>query len=187
MKQSWLIFVGILLFSLVLGLMTGASNSPVAGVVITGVLGVAVAILGLVTKKEFDFNLKLNYIGASLVLISIGLVAGIYFGFQWRVNDNLSNEEKKFVWDGRTPPKTAFEALDWALTKKLLISKGFSTQQVNQLYEIRIHEQTSYDNYSTSHPYYQMVIQTFSPPNTVPIVTLPKGSFASLEFPTNPK
>jgi hypothetical protein len=173
MRQKWLILLGILLFAIVLGLMTGASNSPLAGGVISSILGIAIAALGLFTNKELEFKVKLNLIGGGLIILSAGLLIGLYFGIQYRYNDPISKENKKFIWGNQRAPSSTYEAIDWVLTNDLLISRGFTRQQVEEIYNMRIREinsrdsalkanpTTTYmfdDKYSKEQPYYKMII-----------------------------
>lgn len=173
MKQKWLILLGILMFAIILGLMTGASNSPIAGGVISSIFGIAITSLGLFTNKSLEFKVKLNLIGGGLIILSIGLLIGLYFGIQYRYNDPISKSNKKFIWDNQQAPSSTYEAIDWVLTNDLLISRGFTRQQIQEIYTMRIKEMNTRDSslkanpsesymhgdkYSKEQPYYKMII-----------------------------
>jgi len=172
MKSNFTFFVGILTFAFVIGLMTGASNSPVAGGVITSIFGIVLAMLGLLTNKEAEFKIKLNLIGCGFILLSIGLILGIYAGIKYRTEDPIASTDKKFIWEGYKEPKTTYEAIDWIITNDLLISRGFSRQQVQSIYLIRLKEISEADSarqnstapwmiengYSKENPFFKMIV-----------------------------
>jgi phosphate/sulfate permease len=170
MKKNFLFFLGILTFSFVIGLMTGASNSPVAGSVIGSIFGIGIALLGLLTNKDVEIKIKLNLIGCGFITLSIGLMLGLYSGVNFRYKDQIASEDKRFIWDKTKAPRSTYEAMDWILTNDLLISRGFSRQQVQSIYAIRLNEVMisdstktidiygDKDKYSKEFPYYKMII-----------------------------
>ncbi|PSL24427.1 hypothetical protein [Chitinophaga ginsengisoli] len=168
-KENFWFYSGLITFSLVLGLMIGASNSPVIGALVTGVIGAGMAFLGLFfdRKKEDlkDINIprpSAGAIGKAVTLFSVLLCVGVYLGVLYR-NFEPTASSSKFVWENQNAPSTAYEAIDWILVKENLIKRGFTEQQVKALYNIRIAERNankatqSNDSYSEAMPYYKML------------------------------
>jgi len=170
--KNILFFIGILVFAFTIGIMTGASSTPVAGGVISSVFAIALAVLGLVGNKDTSFKVKLNVIGNGLITLSVGLLIGLFAGIQYRYEDPITSTNKKFIWEGYPAPASTYEAMDWILTNDLLISRGFSRDQVQLIYKIRLQEiaevlqdtvlknswERRSDTYSTDKPFYKMII-----------------------------
>ena len=142
--------IGISSFSIVLGFLIGSSNSPVIGATISGILGLAVAFLGILESdesKRFKLNYdKVNFSGKLLFTFSILLLAGVISGDNYR-NDNISflKESQSFPWEN-TPPNSTYEALDWIVTSQKLKQLGYSKEQIRSLYQIRLKEIAKYRN-----------------------------------------
>jgi hypothetical protein len=167
----WL-YIGIITFALVLGLLVGASNSPLVGVVISSIFGVGVAVLGLFSKKGDDgiksntFGLDMAAVGKFLTTFSIFLLIGAFLGILYRDADPES-KGNDFVWNKDQPPSSTYEALDWISVTELLQKKGFTMQQIHTLYTIRAAELKDSANddygskkYSEQLPYFKMLLST---------------------------
>ncbi len=174
MKKSnlYLLYLGVAVFSMTLGLLIGASNSPVVGLVISGIFGIGVAIFGFIQKSSneqhqtLDLSSHLQFIGKGLILFSIFLLFGVYLGVLYRTS---GNEAKKynFVWDKTNRPASVYEALDWIRVNELLTDKGYTKDQIKEIYEIRRKElkDTTNDPYGSSKysqqiPYYKILIES---------------------------
>ena len=169
-REKFWFNTGLATFSLVVGLMIGASNSPVIGVLVTGIFGVGMTLLGIFfekknkktdKEKEEDLamsSLSLGVVGKAVTLFSLLLFAGVYLGVLYR-NYDAATGPSKFIWDKDNAPPTAYEAIDWVLVKEILLKKGFTEEQVRSLYDIRIAERIankatqSNDSYSEATPY----------------------------------
>ncbi len=142
-KLTW-ILIGISTFSIVLGCLIGASNSPVLGAALSSLFGIGVALIGLINKEKNE-SIKLNLenlglIGKILFLFSIFLVMGVLAGENYR-NDNISflKEKQSFPWI-ESPPQNTYEALDWIVVAQKLKQLGYSMNQIERVYEIRSNE-----------------------------------------------
>lgn len=155
---------GISCFALAIGLMVGASNSPVVGVAITSVFGLFVALFGLFNKNSDKEQIEVNPLviadtGKLFFLFSVTLAAGIYLGVEYRNYKPV--EEKQFIWDSQLkPPSTAYEALDWIALRESLVKLGYSHNQIRDLYRIRLNENVDTtmvglltEGYNKSYPY----------------------------------
>lgn len=148
-NRTWMI-IGISSFSIVLGFLIGSSNSPVIGVTLSSVFGLAVAFLGLLESddnKRFKLNYdKLKFSGKILFTFSILLLVGVITGDYYR-NDKISvlKESQSFPWEN-TPPNSTYEALDWIVTSQKLKQLGYSKEQIRSLYQIRLREIVKYKN-----------------------------------------
>lgn len=169
-KISIWFFAGVIVFSMGLGLIIGASNSPVVGVAITGLFGLMVSLYSLVPKKENSskaafFN-DLAFVGKSLILFSIGMLAGVFAGCQYRLFTAEQKNEKLFIWNGSKAPTSTYEALDWIAVTEILLSKGYSEKQISDLYKLRTKEIKDTANtdaeidaqYSRTSPYFKMLL-----------------------------
>lgn len=164
MKKNYWFVTGLILFSILLGLLTGASNSPVVGVVITSLTGIIATLAGMLFNKKYegDVNrpsISFNSIGKCLALFSICLVIGVYAGIVYRTGGK-KKVSTGYVWDGSVAPKSTYEALDWIMVNELLASKGFTIDQIKSLYAIRVNEKSDSGcnhNYSEQIPYYKML------------------------------
>lgn len=143
-KSNWLI-IGIALFSLLLGLLTGASNTPMAGATVSSVFGVLVILIGFL-KKEKGEKLSiapqnLRFAGKSLVIFSILMFTGLLVGENYRNNRFEILKEKQIIpWEEVSKPDNTYEAIDWLLTSKKLRQLGYSESQIKLIYKIRIEE-----------------------------------------------
>lgn len=168
-KQNFIwLLIGIMCFSIVLGLFMGASNSPVAGVVISSIFGIAVAAIGIWAKnpdgeKQVQMNVNFSYVGKCLVIFSIFILIGVHLGIKYRTGRAAS--QKSFIWNNSVLPGSTYEALDWITVSELLNEKGFTQTQIEALYKLRVLElsDTSVDvygakKYSENTPYAKMLI-----------------------------
>jgi hypothetical protein len=162
--MKWLI-AGIISFSFVCGLLTGGSESPVAGISITGIIGLSIAGFGWMSKnssnsastdtklsKEEEKELttrQMNMMGVILTVFSISFMAGTLTGHWWAT----SKQSKEFVWDCQSPPSSTFEALDWVLVNEKLLSLGYDEEQIQELYKIRLTERKKGDIYKSTENY----------------------------------
>lgn len=154
MKNSYFI-AGISIFAIMLGLLIGASSTPIAGVFITGIFGSLLGVASLFYKgvnneKESDSNstsLKRNYqkiistgkaTGLALAFFSIAIVIGIYLGSMYR--RSIYNVNAEIIWTKDTKPKSTYEALDWITVTQILQQRGYSISQIKEIYKIRINE-----------------------------------------------
>jgi hypothetical protein len=165
LQKTWFL-LGISAFSIMFGGLIGVSQTPVVGVFITGILGFIVGLSGNIFRKSdnkekegktFDFVT----IGKSLFFLSIFLVLGVFIGSQYR--SNLYKEEnKEFVWTGEPIPFSMYEAFDWIMVQEILSRKGYSGDQINELYKMRMDtlnysKGSSADNYYKENPYYKIL------------------------------
>jgi hypothetical protein len=140
--------LGVLMFATVLGLVIGLSNSPIAGVAVTGVLGLGAAIAGVWSNKKKQGEsgaddpprLSSNLAGTLLVAASIGLLLGGYLGIRAKLDHDprLSQATRTFPWTGSSSPKTADQAIDWLIVQDHLLARGFTREQVASLYQIEV-------------------------------------------------
>lgn len=139
---TWFIS-GAIVLSLVVGVLVGASSSPVAGVVVTGLLGVAIAFSGrgsgdgkAPTTEQQDF------IGQFILIFSVAMAVGIGMGVKVRVNDwFLSGDTEstvEFPWQQSESPSSVREAIDWLIIQEKLVQMGLSEQQVQSLYDMKL-------------------------------------------------
>jgi hypothetical protein len=167
MKISNWFYIGICTFSLVLGLLIGASQTPVVGVFITGIVGLIVTAVGIFynnrdTSVEKISNVK-DYkgLGKTLFFFSLLLIIGAYLGVQYRAG--LYKQKGNFIWTNENPPSSVYEALDWIRVNEILKEKGYSENQIRQLYDIaHLKNQDSnslkFDYYDAEYPYYKVLI-----------------------------
>ncbi len=121
-KSNWLI-TGIALFSLLLGLLTGASNTPIAGAVVSSIFGIIVLLIGFF-KKEKGEKLSvspknLKFAGKSLVVFSLLMFFGLLIGENYRNRQfSFLKDEQIIPWGTNSKPTNTYEAIDWLLTSK---------------------------------------------------------------------
>ncbi len=163
MKTSKFVFyVGISTFLFCLGILIGVSSSPVAGVFITGILGLLAGIAGFwYSKQNYDkdapIKLDFTFLGLTLFLSSIFLVLGVYLGSCYRINYyNIKSVE--FIWSKKNKPINLAEALDWIRINEILTEKGYSKSQIQYLYSLK--DSSEYDEFP---PYYKMLIENNEP------------------------
>lgn len=153
-KLTW-ILIGSSTFSIVLGFLIGASNSPVLGAALSSLIGIAVALIGLVNKEKNEvvkFEVKnLGIIGKLLFSFSICLFVGVISGEYYR-NDAVPflQEKQYFVW-GEHPPKNTYEAFDWVVVTHKLKQLGYTKNQIEELYQIRLKE-LAQEELANEHP-----------------------------------
>jgi hypothetical protein len=142
-----LFLIGISLFSLVFGVICGVSEISIVSVLITAILGLAAACIGLFSKIQSDEDSsfsksKVDYNGAGILLcfISISFFFGTYAGVAYRSNVTRRNIEKPVkdaVFNSGQPrPATAEEALKWIMIQDELESRGYSKHVAFVLYNI---------------------------------------------------
>jgi len=166
-------FAGVLVFSAGLGLLVGSSNSPVAGVAISSLFGLLLTLYTIIPKKGKEGNEVrpvnvFSFIGQSLVLFTLGLIGGCWLGVQYRLGTAEPNAPKAFLWEGTRPPSSTYEALDWLSVQDILVSKGYTVEQVRLLYQMRAKEMTDTatdeeKKYSTDRPYFKMLPAVVTP------------------------
>lgn len=143
-KSNWLI-AGIAFFSVLLGLLIGASNTPIAGAVVSSIFGILVILLGFF-KREEDKKISispqnLKFAGKSLVMFSVLMFVGLLVGENYRNNTfDFLKEEQIIPWENDSGPTNTYEAIDWLITSKKLRQLGYSETQIKLIYKIRIVE-----------------------------------------------
>ena len=135
-----MIYIGYSIFALVLGCFIGASNTPV----VASFFAVVAALLGTifgVIKIEVNSptKQKLNLLGALIAIFSVSLLIGAIIGEKYR-NYEIPLKQKIVPWEGKQAPSNTYEALDWIITAKKLSALGYSTNQISELYDIRLIE-----------------------------------------------
>ena len=144
------LFVGALgVLAAILGFLVGGSHSPVAGVAITAVFGMVVTATGLLgpndrpvahsddpppSKGRGRRITKQMYrrTGAVLLMFAVMFAAGLFGGVS--VRSSASREARTFPWDQSNKPASAFDAVDWLVVQENLLSRGYTDQQVQELY-----------------------------------------------------
>ena len=137
-----MLIIGILSFSLVLGYMIGASNSPVIGAFFSALSGFAGIIFGakhlLPEEKKGDPG---NFIGLLLLVLSLGLFFGAFAGEKYRTG--WFDNEKELIWNEADRPVETREALDWIAVCEKLTALGYSMGQIRDIYQIRAGERAA--------------------------------------------
>ncbi|RZM74809.1 hypothetical protein C3B51_19605 [Pseudoalteromonas rubra] len=183
------IFVGYITFSFAIGILLGASNSPVIGAflaIIVGLLGTLFGAIKLYTglnEKE-----RLNKVGGLLTAFSIFLISGTYMGELYRVSA-IGSTTTSVPWSKDNRPLSTAEALDWLVLKEKLQSLGYSEEVLLQIYSIRIEEikvlkeKQLAEVESDADPYNKTVIyDPMSPFNSIiPVKTMGGRGLASIE------
>lgn len=174
-----MIFIGFSLFALTLGLMIGASNSPVVAPFVAIVVGLLGSIFGVLKfEKELEGKNRLNIAGSILSVFSVFLLIGLFFGESYRSSENLTTN-KSLPWSEKQKPESLYEAIDWIVLSEKLISMGYKKQDIVTLYSIRLSElivlkaqveieqaDDTYDGYGTtvydiSKPYHEVIPSNF--------------------------
>jgi hypothetical protein len=146
------LFIGLFFFSVVTGLMIGLSESAVVGVFVTSVFGVLVAMVGIFQLKasgayKFLSDISLNKFGVGLISFSFGLAIGVFMGIFIRTGyfeDTVTSPAKtsaatktELVWQSGIAPESVYEALDWIIIQQLLLDRGYSNEQIKEIYNLR--------------------------------------------------
>ena len=138
----WLI-AGIISLGLVFGWLTGASQSPVSGIVITSIFGLLVAFIGLSQKKKDNEssliltldNKKLNQIGKITLTFNLFFITGIFLGMSYR-HYGYFESPKNFIWKNSSlKPPTAEDAIHWVVITDILKERNYNEFQIRNLYE----------------------------------------------------
>ena len=141
------IHIGFILFSLFVGFIIGASNSPVIAPFITAMFGLIGSIIGVefLISKSRENSISAKAIGFAMSFIAIGLFLGTVFGELYRSN-TLFSEEKTLPWGALMAPESTNEALDWIVVKDKMNGLGYSDEQVEDIYKIRASETVELKN-----------------------------------------
>lgn len=145
-------FIGISTFSLCSGLLIGSSQTPILGVVFTGIISLIVPILGYFNREKINnleqktLLLLTKFIGKSIFMFSICLIMGIFLGLKYRVYTINTYEENKnnqqFPWLNSQFPSTTQRAIDWIIIKKYLNGLGYSDKNIQVLYQKSLKDST---------------------------------------------
>jgi hypothetical protein len=165
---TWL-YIGLISFSIVMGLMIGSSNSPVTGVLISSIFCIGVAAAGMILsrdkKGEQHAAFSASQVGKSLTLFSASILLGAYLGTIYRTTEKPNG--KHFIWEGNQIPSSTYEALDWIMVEEILSRRGYDEQQIRSIYAIRVREMEdtsskepySGSSYSYQTPYSKILLQ----------------------------
>ena len=138
-KSNWLT-LGVSAFSVVLGFLIGASNTPVLGAALGSVFAILLALLGLIKKeKGQSFKIRLeniDYVGKLLFIFSFLLFLGVITGENYRNGKIIGEKESVIPWTNN-PPSNTYEALDWIVLAKKMEILGYSSNQIQEIYKIR--------------------------------------------------
>ena len=167
MKLSNWFYIGICCFSILFGILIGASQSPVVGIFITGFLGLIVTVVSILYNNKTKVNstnannFVSKILGISLILISVFLVYGLYLGSNYRVNFQKA-DNKKFIWNKNNKPESVYEALDWIVVTNALKNDGYTESQIKEIYSLRKENDSSwYNNYDERLPYFTFLIDNY--------------------------
>ena len=69
MKSNFYFYIGVFLFSILLGVLMTISATPLAGSIITGIFGITVALVSLFLDKSIDSDQRLKLTGQSLTWV----------------------------------------------------------------------------------------------------------------------
>ena len=75
----------------------------------------------------------------SEITVSVGLLLGSFLGEQYRVGD-INSMDKKLPWVNSVSPKNAYEAVDWIVLREKMIDLGYTDNDVQNIYSIRVEE-----------------------------------------------
>ncbi len=133
--------IGFILLSLFMGFIIGASNTPVIAPFITAMFGFigSVVVVEFLISKSKENSVSSKSIGNAISLIAVCLFSGALFGALYRSNAIFS-QGKRLPWDTMLTPESPQEALDWIVVKEKMNSLGYSDEQVEAIYEIRVSE-----------------------------------------------
>lgn len=127
-----LFFVGIGCFSAALGFLVGASNTPVVGAIITGVLAVMASLISLFKKNK---KIEIKTVGKTLIVFSSFLIIGVLLGSGHR-RDIFKAKETGFIWDECNEPSTPQEIFDWLIIERKLEALNYSEAQIRAIYKL---------------------------------------------------
>ncbi len=134
--------VGFVAFVLLIGIMVGASQSPIAGTVVTAIFGLGAAVLELSKPEETrpGLQIKKGAAGALLLLFVVSFSPGIVIGAKIRASGWPRTEAPpiEFPWGEAKPPEDPLNALDWVLINSNLLELGYSQEQIRALYQIQV-------------------------------------------------
>ena len=149
-KTSRWFLTGIAVMGVVIGYLTGASNSPIAGVVISSIFGAALSVWvgrslllespGPDTKRtSSDLEPIARIGGMAMTAFALFFVAGT-FGGGWLRNawPHFTRESHLTVpWVGSKsdPPATPLEAWKWITFSRDAAALGLDPQEIIQLYD----------------------------------------------------
>ncbi|HEU4451667.1 MAG TPA: hypothetical protein VFR81_01365 [Longimicrobium sp.] len=145
---------GVALFAVVTGILVGASASPTAGVMVTGLFAAVAAALSILyepKRGEADHEQRpggpreIDYraLGQVVSLFSIALLCGVLVGAQLRTAWWPSWHQSRapsFPWNSSSTPESPMHALDWLVVQDWLRDRGYTQEQVRELYKIQAAE-----------------------------------------------
>ncbi|MBW8182525.1 hypothetical protein [Shewanella nanhaiensis] len=135
------LYLGFTFFSLFIGFLLGASNTPVIGLFLTSIFGFIGTLLG--TQYVLNINNANKYgarfLGISMLAVSISLFIGTISGGFYRTESYIQVEQT-LPWEGAAKPRSTKEALDWILVKEKMNLLGYSDEDVAKVYQIRSEE-----------------------------------------------
>ena len=70
----------------------------------------------------------------------MGLISGELLGELHKNGWKLKNELKTYVWSNLQPPQNTYEALDWLVLTEKLMDAGYTFEDVQLLYRLRLDE-----------------------------------------------
>ncbi len=155
--------IGVLCIGLILGFLTGASASPVAGTVITAAFGVLAAALtlhqGRLDTSQVSFpqiegasatsagvsaaNRKLRTVGLILIVFGAAFAVGFGAGLYARLTFEKPIAQDSLPWPLDKPPATALKAIDWIVLRERLRDRGYSDPHIQSIYEIELGERAA--------------------------------------------
>jgi len=102
MKLSFWYVLGMITFGFLIGFLVGASNTPVVGAVIAGLIPVITTLITLFNKKKNrdegteppNIKVPISFIGATISLLSIFIIVGLFSGEYHRRFDALAKFKK---------------------------------------------------------------------------------------------
>jgi hypothetical protein len=179
-RQSIWAILGIASIAVVLGYMVGASSTPVVGVVIPIIFGLAVTALGFFSSSSIERKLKEvrelikennsleipqslshfssdlkkmpNQLGKLLLIFTLFYAFGLMTGTKARINEwFIPVRERQLPWTASgRVPPTAADAVDWIALQEELIHLGYSRGHIDHLYSIQV---TEWDRRNTNPSY----------------------------------
>jgi len=137
--------IGYFSLSLCLGMILGASNTPVAGTFLTALFGLMGTVIGSQYLHDRSKSLPLSQssIGVGMMLVSAGIVSGILLGEIYRNSSHAQEKSRLLPWGAMEAPQNTYEALDWIEVQDRLENKGYTPTQIQALYKIRLSEKSA--------------------------------------------
>jgi len=169
------LYFGYLFFSIALGFLLGASNTPVIGSFITAFFALIAAIAGtkFFSNKD-DKKSTINFLGIAMILVSVGLIGGEISGEAYRNGWGIS-KNNEFPWVNETAPESTYEAVDWIMLREKLLTLGYSDKEIQNLYKIRLKEKKILEKKKTEEkeidPYSQTKIYNAEKPFSELLIT----------------